>query len=125
MSNKNKIKMNNSVQNRKTRLIKQTEYSKILYIKHLGLQPYNEVKFDCGKTIIVSYSLNYWQTVFQNFYRINKSILINPEKIISRHCGKIVLSDSSSFTYSRRKYKQAFFLGSLQMDEKEHFQFYN
>lgn len=100
--------MNISVEGRKTRVIQLAEYHSILYVKHLGTQPYNEIKFDCGKIIIVSYSLNYWQTVFQNFCRINKGILINPEKIISRQSGKVVLSDNSSFTYSRRKYKVAF-----------------
>lgn len=41
--------MNHSIQKRKTRVIELTEYQAILYIKHLGNQPYNEVKFDCGK----------------------------------------------------------------------------
>ncbi|CAN1540563.1 LytTR DNA-binding domain containing protein [Spirosomataceae bacterium] len=97
--------MDISVERRKVRLIQLTEYPSILYIKHLGIQPYNEIKFDCGKKLIVSYSLNYWQTVFQDFCRINKGILINPEKIISRKREKIMLSDHSIFTYSRRKYK--------------------
>jgi DNA-binding LytR/AlgR family response regulator len=100
--------MNRSIQKRKTRVIELTEYQTILYIKHLGKQPYNEVKFDCGKKLIVSYSLNYWQSVFQNFYRISRGILINPEKIVSQQRCIIVLSDNSSFTYSRRKYKVAF-----------------
>jgi hypothetical protein len=110
--------MDISIERRKVRLLQLTEYQSILYIKHLGTQPYNEIKFDCGKKLIVSYSLNYWQTVFQDFCRINKGILINPEKIISRESGKIVLSDNSIFTYSRRKYKKEFSSFLLQMDEK-------
>jgi hypothetical protein len=110
--------MDISVERRKVRLVQLTEYPRILYIKHLGRQPYNEIKFDCGKKLIVSYSLNYWQTVFQDFCRINKSILINPEKIISRESEKIVLSDHSIFTYSRRKYKKEFSSLVLEMDEK-------
>lgn len=111
--------MNISIEERKIRLVHLIEYqSIILYIKHLGTQPYNEVKFDCGKKIIVSYSLNYWQTVFQDFRRINKGILINPEKIISRESEKIVLSDNSIFTYSRRKYKKELSSFLFQMDEK-------
>jgi len=110
--------MDISVERRKVRLVQLTEYPRILYIKHLGMQPYNEIKFDCGKKLIVSYSLNYWQTVFQDFCRINKSILINPEKIISRESEKIVLSDNSIFTYSRRKYKKEFSSLVLEMDEK-------
>jgi hypothetical protein len=107
-----------SEERRKMRLVHLAEYQSILYIKHLGTQPYNEIKFDCGKKLIVSYSLNYWQTVFQDFCRINKSILINPEKIISRNDGKIVLSDDSTFTYSRRKYKKEFSSFLLQMGKK-------
>lgn len=72
---------------RNTRLIKLAEHQNILYIKHLGQEPYNEVKFDCGKKLIVSYSLSYWQSVFQDFQRINKGVLINPEKVISQQGG--------------------------------------
>lgn len=91
---------------RNTRIIRPKEEQKIVYIKHLGRQPYNEVKFDCGKKIIVSYSLNYWQSVFQDFKRINKGVLINPQKVISpTQSPEIQLSDNSRFTYSRRKFK--------------------
>lgn len=93
---------------KKTRIIKAIDYSKILYIKHLGEQPYNEIKFDCGKTLIVSYSLNYWQTIFQDFQRINKGILINPKKVVSpTNIPQVVLSDNSTFHYSRRKFKNS------------------
>lgn len=94
---------------RNSRVIKPQEHQNILYIKHLGQEPYNEVKFDCGKKLIVSYSLSYWQSVFQDFHRINKGVLINPEKIISQQGGaEVELSDNSKFTYSRRKHKTAF-----------------
>ena len=89
-----------------TRVIKLTERHNILYIKHLGQEPYNEIKFECGKKVIVSYSLNYWHGVFQNFERINKSVLINPDKIISQSGSQEVeLMDNSKFLYSRRKLK--------------------
>lgn len=95
--------------NRNTRVIKIQEHHKIIYIKHLGKEPYNEIKFDCGKKIIVSYSLNYWHSVFQDFHRINKGVLINPDKIISQSgILEVELSDKSKFTYSRRKHKTAF-----------------
>jgi len=93
---------------RKSRVIKLAEHQNILYIKHLGQEPYNEVKFDCGKKIIVSYSLNYWHSVFQNFERINKGVLINPEKIISQTgTQEVELMDNSKFSYSRRKLKNS------------------
>ncbi|MFD2523571.1 LytTR family transcriptional regulator DNA-binding domain-containing protein [Emticicia soli] len=91
---------------RNTRVLNLLEEKAIVYIKHLGSQPYNEVKFDCGKKVIVSYSLNYWQGIFQDFKRINKSVLINPQKIISLlKSQEVELSDNSRFTYSRRKYR--------------------
>lgn len=93
---------------RKSRVIKLTEHQNILYIKHLGQEPYNEVKFDCGKKVIVSYSLSYWHSVFQNFERINKGVLINPEKIISQAgTQEVELMDNSKFSYSRRKLKNS------------------
>ncbi|RYU95983.1 LytTR family transcriptional regulator DNA-binding domain-containing protein [Emticicia agri] len=91
---------------RNSRVLNLNEESAIIYIKHLGSQPYNEVKFDCGKKVIVSYSLNYWQSVFQDFKRINKGVLINPQKVISPDTSFVVeLIDNSRFTYSRRKFK--------------------
>lgn len=93
---------------RNTRVIKIAEKHQIIYIKHLGIEPYNEIKFDCGKKIIVSYSLNYWQTVFRDFQRINKSVLINPHKIISAFgIQEVELTDNSKFMYSRRKLKSS------------------
>lgn len=101
--------MNSNITRRKTRVIKLAEYQNILYIKHLGQEPYNEVKFDCGKKLIVSYSLSYWQSVFQDFQRINKGVLINPQKVISQQgVQEVELTDNSKFTYSRRKHKTAF-----------------
>ncbi|RFS15387.1 LytTR family transcriptional regulator DNA-binding domain-containing protein [Emticicia sp. C21] len=92
--------------NRNSRVLNPNAESTIIYIKHLGNQPYNEVKFDCGKKVIVSYSLNYWQSVFQDFKRINKGVLINPQKVISPNASfEVELTDNSRFTYSRRKYK--------------------
>lgn len=94
---------------RNSRVVKLQEWHQIVYIKHLGSEPYNEVKFDCGKKIIVSYSLNYWQSVFQDFHRINKSVLINPHKVISEKGEpEVELIDKSKFTYSRRRHKMAF-----------------
>lgn len=94
---------------RNSRVIKPQEHDKVIYIKHLGQEPYNEVKFDCGKKLIVSYSLSYWQSVFQDFHRINKGVLINPDKVISeKGVLEVELSDNSKFTYSRRKHKNAF-----------------
>ncbi len=93
---------------RKTRVIKLNERQNIIYIKHLGQEPYNEIKFICGKKIVVSYSLNYWHSVFQNFERINKGVLINPEKIISQAgIMEVELIDNSKFFYSRRKLKNS------------------
>lgn len=93
---------------RKSRVIKLAERQNIIYIKHLGQEPYNEVKFDCGKKVIVSYSLSYWHSVFQNFERINKGVLINPEKIISpTGTQEVELMDNSKFMYSRRKLKNS------------------
>jgi LytTr DNA-binding domain len=100
--------MNNNTLIRKTRVIKLTEYQNIIYIKHLGQEPYNEVKFDCGKKVIVSYSLSYWHSVFQNFERINRGVLINPEKVISQTgTQEVELMDNSKFMYSRRKLKNS------------------
>lgn len=94
---------------RTPRLIKPHESGNILYIKHLGREPYNEVKFECGRKLIVSYSLNFWHNVFQDFRRINKGVLINPQKIISNNDSKEVeLTDNTKFTYSRRKHKSFF-----------------
>lgn len=94
---------------RNSRVIKPQEHDKVIYIKHLGSEPYNEIKFDCGRIIIVCYSLNYWHSVFQDFRRINKSVLINPQKVISPEGFlEVELSDNSKFTYSRRKHKNAF-----------------
>lgn len=91
---------------RNSRILNLNEESAIIYIKHLGSQPYNEVKFDCGKKVIVSYILNYWHSVFQDFKRINKGVLINPQKVISPNTSfEVELIDNSRFTYSRRKYK--------------------
>lgn len=93
---------------RKSRVIKVAECQNIIYIKHLGQEPYNEVKFDCGRKVIVSYSLSYWHSVFQNFERINKGVLINPEKIISQTgTQEVELMDNSKFMYSRRKLKNS------------------
>ncbi|GGD54906.1 hypothetical protein GCM10011514_18860 [Emticicia aquatilis] len=101
--------MSSNTPRRKTRVIKLAEHQNILYIKHLGQEPYNEVKFDCGKKLIVSYSLSYWQSVFQDFQRINKGVLINPQKVISQQgVQEVELADNSKFTYSRRKHKTAF-----------------
>lgn len=91
---------------RNTRVIKSEDYTKILYIKHLGKEPYNEIKFECGKKIIVSYSLSYWHKVFQYFRRVNNGVIVNPNKVVSNIDGQtLVLEDSSEFTYSRRRYK--------------------
>lgn len=93
---------------RNIRVVKLHEYPKIIYIKHLGQEPYNEIKFDCGKKLIVSYSLSYWHSVFQNFERINKGVLINPDKIISQvGSQEVELMDNSKFMYSRRKLKNS------------------
>ena len=100
------IRMNIKPKTRNTRVIQLNERHNIVYIKHLGQEPYNEIKFECGKTIIVSYSLNYWHSVFQDFQRINKSVLINPDKIISQiGIQEVELMDNSKFLYSRRKLK--------------------
>lgn len=94
---------------RNSRILKPHEHNTILYIKHLGKEPYNEVKFVCGKKLIVSYSLTYWQSVFQDFYRINKGVLINPKQIINNDGSlEVELADNSRFTYSRRKHKSFF-----------------
>jgi hypothetical protein len=94
---------------RNSRVIKPQEHDKVIYIKHLGQEPYNEIKFDCGRILIVSYSLTYWHSVFQDFQRINKSVLINPQKVISPEgILEVELTDNSKFTYSRRKHKNAF-----------------
>jgi hypothetical protein len=75
----------------------------ILYVRHLGQEPYNEIKFECGKKIIVSGSLGYWHRVFQDFERINKGVLINPCKVVSELGKKeVVLTDKSIFQFSRR-----------------------
>jgi DNA-binding LytR/AlgR family response regulator len=93
---------------RNLRIIKSEDQSRILYIKHLGTEPYNEVKFECGRKLIVSYSLNFWQNIFQDFQRINRGVLVNPTKIISQTGLQIViLKDNSEFNYSRRKFKNA------------------
>lgn len=90
------------------RVIKLTEWHNILYIKHLGQEPYNEIKFDCGKKVIVSYSLSYWHSVFQDFQRINKTVLINPKKVISEQgTAEVELIDNSKFMYSRRRLKNS------------------
>ena len=94
------------VQPKKTRIIKPTDHQNIIYIKHLGQEPYNEVKFECGKKVIVSYSLSYWHSVFQDFHRINKGVLVNPQKIISQAgFQEVELIDNSKFNYSRRRFK--------------------
>jgi hypothetical protein len=91
---------------RNTRIVKSEDHKKILYIKHLGKEPYNEIKFECGKKIIVSYSLSYWHKVFQYFQRVNKGVIVNPNKIISNiDAQTLVLEDNSEFTYSRRRFK--------------------
>ena len=101
--------MQTPVQPKKTRIIKPTDHQDIIYIKHLGQEPYNEVKFECGKKLIVSYSLTYWHSVFQDFHRINKGVLINPQKIINKvGLQEVELSDKSIFSYSRRKLKEKF-----------------
>lgn len=95
--------------NRITRVIRKDDCHKILYIKHLGSEPYNEVKFDCGKKLIVSYSLSYWHSVFQDFHRINKGVLINPQKVLSNSGTlEVELTDNTKFNYSRRKHKSFF-----------------
>ena len=99
--------METPVQPKKTRVIKLTEHQNIIYIKHLGVQPYNEIKFDCGKKLIVCYSLTYWHSVFQDFHRINRGVLVNPNKVVSEFGSKEVeLIDNSKFIYSRRKMKK-------------------
>lgn len=91
---------------RNTRVIKLTKRHNVLYIKHLGQEPYNEIKFACGKKVIVCYSLSYWHNIFQDFQRINKSVLINPNKIINKQgTAEVELIDNSKFMYSRRKLK--------------------
>ena len=101
--------METLVQPKKTRIIKPQEHQSIIYIKHLGVQPYNEVKFDCGKKLIVCYSLSYWHSVFQDFQRINKNVLINPQKVLSNSGTlEVELSDNTKFNYSRRKHKSFF-----------------
>lgn len=101
--------MNKNTTSRITRIVRKDESFKILYIKHLGREPYNEVKYDCGKKLIVSYSLSYWHSVFQDFHRINKGVLINPQKISSNKGSlEVELTDKSIFTYSRRKHKSFF-----------------
>ena len=86
------------------RVINLEEHNEIIYIKHLGVKPYNEIKFACGKRAIVCYSLTYWHTVFKNFQRINKGVLINPQKIISeKGAQEVELTDNSIFVYSRRR----------------------
>lgn len=93
---------------RKTRVIDLSQHHRVMYIKHLGVEPYNEIKFDCGKIVVVGYSLSYWHTVFRNFRRINHGVLINPNKIISEFgTQEVELSDNSKFMYSRRKLKKA------------------
>lgn len=100
--------MNKNATSRNTRIVRKDESFKILYIKHLGQEPYNEIKFDCGKKVIVSYSLNYWHSVFQDFQRINKTVLINPKKVISEQgTAEVELVDNSKFMYSRRKLKNS------------------
>ena len=97
------------VKPKKTRIIKPAEHQNIIYIKHLGQKPYNEVKFDCGKRLIVCYSLTYWHSIFQDFHRINKGVLINPQKIINTvGLQEVELIDKSRFMYSRRKLKAKF-----------------
>lgn len=95
--------LNKTIIVRKTRVFKLADEQHIVYIKHLGKEPYNEIKFECGKKLIVSYSLGYWHQVFKEFERINKSVLINPKKIIGEFGQKeIELIDNSKFKYSRR-----------------------
>ena len=90
---------------RNMRVINLNERNEIIYIKHLGVQPYNEIKFACGKKAIVSYSLKYWHSVFKDFQLINRSVLINPQKVISKLGNQEVeLTDNSKFIYSRRKH---------------------
>jgi hypothetical protein len=92
--------------NRKQRRIKVTDQPRILYIKHLGEQPYNEIKFDCGKKMIVCYSLTHWHNIFQDFIRISGGVLVNPEKMISPVGMKeVTLIDNTKFTCSRRRLK--------------------
>ncbi len=101
--------MNNHSTNRITRIIRKDDSHKILYIRHLGSEPYNEVKFDCGKKLIVSYSLSYWHSIFQDFHRINKGVLINPQKVLSNSGTlEVELTDNTKFNYSRRKHKSFF-----------------
>lgn len=100
--------METLIQPKKTRVIELAERHNIIYIKHLGQEPYNEIKFECGKKVVVSYSLSYWHSVFQDFHRINKSVLINPNKVISKlGIPEIELVDNSKFSYSRRSFKNA------------------
>jgi DNA-binding LytR/AlgR family response regulator len=92
---------------KKLRILKPRDYSQIVYIRHLGKQPYNEIKFECGRKLIVCYSLNYWQTLFQDFTRVNRSVLVNPAKIIRTvDSQEVILIDNSSFIYSRRMSKK-------------------
>ncbi len=88
---------------KKTRVFNLKESINIIYIRHLGEQPYNEIKFQCGKKLIVSYSLSYWHQVFQSFHRINRGVLVNPAKIsFVNDLQEVILIDDSIFTYSRR-----------------------
>ncbi len=101
--------MATAVQPKKTRIIKPTDHQNIVYIKHLGQEPYNEVKFDCGKKLIVCYSLTYWHSIFQDFHRINKGVLVNPSKVISQAgFPEVELIDNTKFMYSRRRLKEKF-----------------
>ena len=99
--------METLIQPKKTRIIKPQDHHNIIYIKHLGVQPYNEIKFECGRKLIVCYSLTYWHSIFQDFQRINRGVLVNPNKVVSEFGSKEVeLIDNSKFIYSRRKMKK-------------------
>lgn len=92
---------------RKTRVLKKEAIEAIRYIQHLGPEPYNKVFFFDEPPKVVSYSLNYWQTVLgEDFERINKGNLVRKSEIkevtktnVELHCG-------TQLTLSRRKHKQ-------------------
>jgi hypothetical protein len=72
--------MDISVERRKVRLVQLTEYPSILYIKHLGTQPYNEIKFDNNPDLFA----------FKNkIYDLKTHSFINakPDQYITLHTG--------------------------------------
>lgn len=93
---------------RKVRLLDVSCPEKIVLIRHLGVEPYNEVVFEDNSKIIVSYSLNYWEGVFKNsklFFRVNKGLIINTLKVKNIEKKQIFLSNNETVEFSRRKLK--------------------